>query len=129
MLHIQPRLCHLLLRGFLLPAVHCHPVGLHPYLHLPQDEAEEDRLWPGQRESAARINSAFCGETIIGLNFGSPPQCCFTSLLPRPPLPCRHLNQTCKSPLLSPVIKLASIGLRDCGWFQFCLLPCLREGS
>lgn len=61
-LHLQPRLRHLLLGGVLLPAVHHHPAGLHSHLRLPQDEAEEDRLWPGQRQSAAGLSSTISGE-------------------------------------------------------------------
>lgn len=65
MLHLQPRLCHLLLGGVLLPAVHHHPAGLHSHLHLPQDEAEEDRLWPGKRKSAAGLSSTIGGERLL----------------------------------------------------------------
>lgn len=64
-LHLQPRLCHLLLGGVLLPAVHHHPAGLHSHLHLPQDEAEEDRLWPGQWKSAAGLSSTIGGEKLL----------------------------------------------------------------
>lgn len=63
-LHLQPRLRHLLLGGVLLPAVHHHPAGLRSHLHLPQDEAEEDRLQPGQPESAAGLSSAVGGERL-----------------------------------------------------------------
>lgn len=63
-LHLQPRLCYLFLGGVLLPAVYCHSAGLHSHLRLPQDEAEEDHLRPGQRKGAARLNSTLCGETL-----------------------------------------------------------------
>ena len=64
MLHLQPRLCDLLLSGVLLPAFFCHSAGLHSHLRLSQDEAEEDRLRPGQREDPARLYPAIGGEII-----------------------------------------------------------------
>lgn len=63
--HLQSGLCHLLLCSVLLLAIYCHAAGLHPHLRLPEDEAEEDRLRTGERESAARLHPSFSGELFI----------------------------------------------------------------
>lgn len=65
MLYIQPGLCDLLFGGVLLPAFYRHSAGLHPYLCLPPDAAEEDCIWSGQREDSARLYPTICGKEKI----------------------------------------------------------------